>query len=811
MKRNPSEEKHIGMLRPYLSECTVLLKKNGDFPLEKPCQIAAYGPGVRHTVKGGTGSGEVNSSGFVSVEEGLEAAGFTVTTRNWLKHYERHYEKARAMHFLGLKRDARRKRTLAVVEGMGKPVREPEYYIPFDGAGDTAIYVVRRLCGEGGDRSEEDIRLSQTEVRDILTLNHQYKKFMLVINGGGYIDLYPVRNVDNILILSQLGTETGCVLADILLGKAYPSGKLTATWAKAEDYYADNGFGEWDDARYREGIYTGYRYFDSFEKEVLWPFGYGLSYTEFDIGPLSFEQKGEKIEAQCTVTNTGTFAGKETVQLYVSPPRGEIHQPYQVLAAFAKTDELKPGESQKVKLEFKLRDLSVYDEKNEIYKLVKGDYLLRTGNSSRNTVLSGAFHISQDKTVQHAVKAVEAPDFIDLQAEIANHEVPSSLINIDLSLIEEKQLKDFSPEIIPEYMNLDDRTLAEMNIGAYGRGLADIIGSAARQVAGAAGETSGKGLKHGFPVLVMADGPAGLRLSREYFEDRNGNVHAIGPAFPDTIGELLPKGIVRAANRFSPKPGRRDTVHEQNATALPVETALAQSWNLEFAEVCGDIIGREMTHFNIDLWLAPALNIQRDVRCGRNFEYLSEDPLVSGLFAAALTKGVQRHPGRGVTLKHYAANSQETNRYNNNSVLSERALREIYLRGFEIAVRESDPAAVMSSYNLVNGTHTSMHRGLLIDILRRQFGFDGIVMTDWVTANFLFSRNQKYATPDAAKVAAASNDLFMPGSKKELVQILAGLKEGTVTRNDLAANASRIVRTAERISRQPEDPRENEN
>jgi beta-glucosidase len=164
-----------------------------------------------------------------------------------------------------------------------------------------------------------------------------------------------------------------------------------------------------------------------------------------------------------------------------------------------------------------------------------------------------------------------------------------------------------------------------------------------------------------------------------------------------------------------------------------------------------------------------------------------------------------------VTLKHYAANSQETNRYNNNSVLSERALREIYLRGFEIAVRESDPAAVMSSYNLVNGTHTSMHRGLLIDILRRQFGFDGIVMTDWVTANFLFSRNQKYATPDAAKVAAASNDLFMPGSKKELVQILAGLKEGTVTRNDLAANASRIVRTAERISRQPEDPRENEN
>jgi beta-glucosidase len=169
------------------------------------------------------------------------------------------------------------------------------------------------------------------------------------------------------------------------------------------------------------------------------------------------------------------------------------------------------------------------------------------------------------------------------------------------------------------------------------------------------------------------------------------------------------------------------------------------------------------------------------------------------MFAAAITKGVQKHPGRGVTLKHFCANNQETNRYNSNSVLSERALREIYLRGFEIAVREAEPYAVMTSYNLLNGIHTSEHKGLLIDVLRRQFGYDGIVMTDWVTAGFLFSRASKYPVPDAADVAAASNDLFMPGSQKEKKEILKGLKEGRVSRKQLAANASRIARTARKM------------
>lgn len=791
---NDYEKEHLETLRQYLAECTVLLKKDGSFPLESPCQIAAYGSGVRHTAKGGTGSGEVNSRFFVNVEEGLEEAGFTITTKEWLDEYDRMRKKAKRHHLLSLKKAARANHTLAVVLGMGSTVHEPEYYIPLNGKGDTAIYVLRRLSGEGSDRSETDLHLSETEIRDILSLNYQYEKFMLVVNAGGYVDLSPVSHVKNILILSQLGVESGHVLADLLLGKAVPSGHLTKTWAKRSDTYQDTEFGNPDDTRYKEGIYVGYRYYDSAGIKPLYPFGYGLSYTEFDIVPGEFTQHGEEIRVNCIVRNTGMHAGKETVQLYVTSPVSRYPQPYQSLAAFAKTALLKPGEETEVCLSFLMRDLSVYDEECAKYMLYSGNYLLRLGANSRDTMLIGAFRLGEDVVTQSAVTAFEKPDFTDLVLPQTEREIPDTVILIDTSKIKTRELQQMESYEDEELVKLDDKTLALCNIGAFGGDSLSIIGSAGRQVAGAAGETSTHAAEAGYPLIVMADGPAGLRLSRLYFEDKRGNVHALGPAFPETIEELLPRPVVRGAQRLTKKPRKKDTVYEQHATALPIGTAIAQSFNTEFAEVCGDIVGDEMERFHIDLWLAPALNIQREERCGRNFEYFSEDPLVSGRMAAAIAKGVQKHKGKGVTFKHYAANNQETNRYNNNSAVSERALREIYLRAFEIAVREGNPAAMMTSYNLIDGVHASEHKGLLIDILRRQFGFDGIVMTDWVTAGFLFSKGAKYPAPDAAKVAAASNDLFMPGSRKELRQILKGLKKGTVSRRDLLQNASRIKR-----------------
>jgi beta-glucosidase len=330
--------------------------------------------------------------------------------------------------------------------------------------------------------------------------------------------------------------------------------------------------------------------------------------------------------------------------------------------------------------------------------------------------------------------------------------------------------------------------------------IASVIGEASASVAGAAGESCKRFLEKGVGSIVMADGPAGVRISKRYYEDKKGK-HSIGSTLPATMLDMFP-GLIRKLIEREPKAKKGRVFKEQYCTAIPIATAIAQSWNTDFAELCGDIVGGEMDIFDIDLWLAPALNIHRNVLCGRNFEYFSEDPLISGKFAAALTRGVQKHPGRGVTIKHYAANNQETNRYANNSIISERALREIYLKGFGICIRESDPMAVMTSYNLLNGEHTSESRELA-EVLFREFGFDGLIMTDWVVGgDMLLARGSKYGTPDAAKVAASGCSLFMPGSKGDYAQIIRGLKNGTVSVQQLRENAGRIMHVLKRLGKE---------
>ena len=325
-----------------------------------------------------------------------------------------------------------------------------------------------------------------------------------------------------------------------------------------------------------------------------------------------------------------------------------------------------------------------------------------------------------------------------------------------------------------------------------------IIGNASQHVAGAAGETTGLLKDKGIPSLIMADGPAGLRLSRQYTVDEKG-AHAVGDAMPESIMELMPAPAAFVMKQFSGSGKVKGEIREQYCTAIPIGTALAQSWNPNVAEQCGDIVGEEMELFGVHLWLAPALNIHRDIRCGRNFEYFSEDPLISGKIAAAITRGVQKHPGCSTTIKHFAANNQETNRYNSNSQVSERAMREIYLRGFEIAVKESQPHALMTSYNLLNGVHTSERRGLLEEILRAEFGFEGIIMTDWLVA-VMSGKGNKYPAPDAAKIAAAGNDLTMPGGMGDYKAMMKGLKEGLVTRRQLQLNATRVYRMAKKLT-----------
>ena len=799
------EKQHLETLRGALAECTVLLKHNGDFPLEAPGKIAAYGCGVRKTIKGGTGSGEVNSRYFVNVEQGLTDAGFTVTTKHWLDAYDATYVEAKKAFHARMKAEAKANKTNVILYAMGKAMPEPEYDLPLDGEGDVAIYVLSRISGEGNDRESVggDIKLSATEKRDILALNAKYAKFMLVINAGGAVDLSEIAEVKNILVLSQLGVETGAALADILLGRQNPSGKLATTWAAWEDYFPMEDFGDHNDTRYWEGIYVGYRYFDAQGKKALFPFGYGLSYTTFAITDTVAAARADKITVTAAVTNTGNLPGKEVVQVYVSCPEGKLDKPYQDLAAFGKTKQLAPGETEKVEIAFSMKDLASYDEETAAWILEKGNYVIRVGNSSVDTQVAALAVLEETVTTLQARNVCGKPDFTDWKPEA---EISTAIDStVPVLVLDKAALAGGAVAYDPEYpvdevvAGLTDAQLAYANVGEFS-GTLSIIGEASHLVAGAAGESTSKA--PGIPPMVMADGPAGVRVCQKFYRDEKG-AHAVGQSgLPESIAEFLPAPVLWVMNLGSRKKLPENAkVEYQYATALPIGTAIAQSWNVELARTCGDIVGDEMARFGVHLWLAPAMNIHRSIRCGRNFEYFSEDPVISGKMAAALTLGVQAHAGRGTTIKHYCANNQETNRFGNNSQVSERALREIYLKGYGICVREAQPKAVMTSYNLLNGTHTAERRDLCEDVLRCEFGFGGIIMTDWVVGNGIMnSKKDIHPAVKPQKVAAAGGDVFMPGCKADHKNILKGLSDGTLTRKQLQINATRMYRLAKELT-----------
>ena len=802
------EIRHIETLRKGLAGCTVLLKKDGSFPLEKPCSLAAYGSGVRRTIRGGTGSGEVNSRYSVTVEEGLREAGFTLTEAEWHTGYEQAREKAHKAFLKQLKKDAKTAKQNYILYGMGKVMPEPEYDLPLSAEGDAAIYVVSRISGEGNDRTPQkgDIKLTDSEVRDILALDKKFARFMLVLNVGGVVDLTPVMSVRNILLLSQLGVETGCALADILLGKANPSGKLTTTWAAFEDYPEMPDFEDMNDTRYREGIYVGYRYFDTLGKKPLFPFGYGLSYTEFRMGTAAVEVDGAQITVHINVENIGDMAGRQVVQAYLSKPASKLDQPKQELCAFAKTRELGPGETENVTCTFSLADMAAYDESTGAYILEEGDYIVCIGADSADNAPAAVLHLGETVTTLQAKNVLGSIDFADLTASVAPAVRPEEVPVIELSpaaFTPHAVEYDRTCGILPEVDALSKEDAALLLIGGFdpnAKGFASMVGSAGRRVCGAAGESCDK--VKDFPGLIMADGPAGLRLAKEYYTDEKGS-HALGNAqLPDSIRDMLtgPMKLLLSLTSGGSKPKAGCEIKTQYCTAIPIGTALAQSFDLAFVEQCGDIVGEEMERFGVHLWLAPALNIHRSIRCGRNFEYYSEDPLVSGKMAAAMTRGVQAHKGCGTTIKHYAANNKEYNRNRNNSIVSERAMREIYLKGFGICVRESQPKAVMTSYNLLNGTHTAENRGLIEDILRAEYGFQGIVMTDWVTAMAGDSRSA-HRDSQAQFVAAAGGDLFMPGNKVDYDNLLQGIANGVVTFKQVKINASRVVKMARELTK----------
>ena len=818
------EIEHLDFVRETAAECALFLKRDSSFPLAGAGKIAAFGNGVRETIKGGTGSGEVNSRFSVNIYQGLTDAGFTITTNEWLDGFDEVKNKKHKEFVQKIKDEAAAIGIPALWYSMGKTMLEPEYDLELKGEGDAAIYVLSRNSGEGCDRVVEkgDVLLTDSEIRDILALNKKFDKFMLVLNVGGPVDLSPVVEVSNILLLSQLGVVTGNVLADILLGKANPSGKLSTTWAWWEDYSSIGDFGGKDDVNYVEGIYVGYRYFDSAGVKPLFPFGYGKSYTEFEMGQPSVSNDKDEITVRASFTNKGKFAGKEVMQVYVACPAGKLDKPAKDLAAFAKTKELGAGESQETSAVFKLSDMASYDEDSESYILERGDYIIYVGNSSREVQPAGVITLSETVTTLKTRNCLGKPGFEDYVPESsddkgsaggdrngcdgkAGDRDDASVSRLSLSAADFETGKvtyDVDYPVDDVIAGLSDEELTFMNIGAFNpdkKGMS-VIGNAAFAVAGAAGETTTRYKDKGIKSMVMADGPAGLRLSKEYYEDENG-VHGVGTvvgSWADFMDDEMLKAMKEAAKKAGPKAGT--VIKEQYATAIPIGTAIAQSFNYELASKYGDIVGKEMERFHVQLWLAPALNIHRSILCGRNFEYYSEDPLVAGLMAAAITEGVQKHKGCGTTIKHYAANNAETNRYNSNSHVSERAMREIYLKGFGICVRKAQPKAVMTSYNLLNGQHTSEHRGLIEDILRCEYGFKGIVMTDWVVDALSSSTDNKYRGALAPEVVKAGGDLFMPGCKADFDRVLAALGEGSIDRRQIQQNATRVYRMAEELS-----------
>ena len=619
---------------------------------------------------------------------------------------------------------------------------------------------------------------------------------MLIINAGGVVDLSRVLEVRNILVLSELGTETGRACADILLGKLNPTGKLTATWANINDYPYSKEI-PLNDTPYAEGKYVGYRYFDSFNVKPLFAFGYGQSYTNFKLDNFSISHIKRDVTLSVDVTNTGKYKGKEVVQVYISY-LGKEESPYQELIGFMKTKEIEPGKKDTVSINFDLRSIAKYDLERELYYLAKGEYLVRVGNASNNTVEVAIIECLEEIVTKEGKNIYPYHEVEELHADFIK-EKPSKLTRFTLKQLDFHVTSNKEEEIIlpNEIKNLKTKELINMNCGFIGsQSSITFVGDSSIASPGAAGEVASDFVRHFKRRVVMADGPAGVRLTRSYYKKGKKVVKLEQNAFLVEAIEFLPgllKFILHKTLLKKPRTDKIDKIYYQYCTALPIATAIAQSFNRELAYTAGDIVGNEMEEYNIDLWLAPAMNIQRTIMCGRNFEYYSEDPFLTGVIASCVTKGVQSHPGKGVVIKHFAANNQETFRYVNNSVVNEATLREIYLRGFEICIKVANPRGVMSSYNLINGMHASECKELLGGYLYTENAYQGVIMTDWVLRGSR-PRGSKYDISRVQNVYKASTSLFMPGSKYDIKQLRKEIRRHPENRKLLEINATRLYK-----------------
>ena len=669
------------------------------------------------------------------------------------------------------------------------------------------LYVISRIAGEGRDRSLEpgDYYLTKEEEKVIGGVCKLYDHVLLVINAGGLIDLSftdKYKSIEGIIYIQQPGMEAGNAFSDIVSGKVTPSAKLTDTWANEYmDYPEAENFSDLDNnveyEEYKEGIYVGYRYFDTYEIPVRYGFGFGLSYTEFEMKLAEFTKTGSRLTFEVDVRNVGEkYSGKEVVQLYCSAPQQSLHKEYRRLVGYAKTKVLSPGECERITVTVDISSLGSYSQEERQWIIEEGIYGFFLGNELNTCDLVCTLEAEKSMVISmHESICPLESDFREMSGKKDRclerradwlpecGKYPKERLKGDELVTEtyvyNPSYEDMPVDVLDFVDGLSREQLILLATGNVAKGQGALIGSAGISVPGSAAETSDCAEENGLAPIVLADGPAGLRLTRKYYIKD-------GKILPTPITMAMEDGFLcrEKSIQSEEEPEKR----YQYCTAFPVGTSLAQSWDVKLMERIGAAVAEEMKEFNVTLWLAPGLNIHRNPLCGRNFEYYSEEPLVSGECASAITKGVQSVKGYGTTIKHFACNNQENNRMASDSRVGERALREIYVKGFEIAVKKSEPMSIMTSYNLINGIHAANSYDLCTKLARNEWAYKGVIMTDWTT-----TMNGDDCT--ASGCMRAGNDLVMPGCNGDHENIRHELAQGTLDIKDLKRSVARLVNT----------------
>ena len=760
---------HIRLSRRAAREGMVLLKnEQKTLPLARGTRIALFGKGTIDYVKGGGGSGDVTVPYVTNLYEGLcqvidPAAIFPDT----VALYQAHVAAELAMGRL---------------PGMTAEPALPDALVQKARVfTDTAIVSISRFSGENWDRcadfdpitdhkfiDKEPVRLSREIFEDgDFYLSHAERAMLnkvtaafphvvVVLNTGGMLETASFKEnpaIGAVLLAWQGGIEGGAAAAELIMGQYSPCGKLCDTLARSlADYpFTDSFFNSDDYAEYTEDIYVGYRYFETIPgagDKVIYPFGYGLSYTAFTLTGHSICVEGDEVTAAVRVCNTGDFSGREVVQVYASAPQGLLGKPARVLCGYRKTRLLAPGEEELVVIRFPLENFASYDDLGKLSAscllLESGEYAFHIGTSVRDTVIAGTWSLEKARIIRQLSRRL-APNSLPrrLRAdgsceELPTGDCPRATMNTDFfEYIPPVRAQQPYSRNDPRPLQLEQVAAGEITLDAFTASLCDedlcwlLGGQPNTGVANTWGV--GNQPRRGIPNIMTADGPAGLRVRAE-------------------------TGV--------------------RTTAFPCATLLACTWDPDILYAVGAAGALEVKENNIGVWLTPGVCIHRNPLCGRNFEYFSEDPLLTGKQAAALVRGIQSQRV-AATPKHFALNNKETNRRASDSRASERAIREIYLRQFEIIVKEAKPWCIMSSYNIINGTRASENADLLTHILREEWGFDGMVMTDWWTLG------------DQDKEAAAGNDLKMPMGHPE--RLLAALSAGSVSRDALETCARNIL------------------